>query len=290
MSRASSGSYIVGQDCRLTLSAVALTIDGYGSPDRNFLKDTKPVVSPYGPRVIVFLVWGDDAVTAVARCLAQSCLPDYPILLATDLATATDSLPDGVHVIRSPMAFAGKVRKSTMLECLPKGLQTILFLDADTLVIDDISLGFDMAEKHGIAMAPAPHYSLADFRGFSQIMICEGVTPRGQMLYNSGVIFFNLDCPGVREVFDLGLALAEKYPVAPWGDQPYLTLAMEMLGFNPYTLSSSFNHRGFGEYLSGSLRVWHSYAALPANAKNLEPGYLHRYEQGTFIQGLKVPL
>ena len=244
----------------------------------------------YGLRVIVFLVWGSDAVAAVARCLAQSRLPGYPVLLATDLDTPTDSLPAHVQVFRSPMPFSGKERKSALLDCLPRDLQTVLFLDADTVVVDDISLGFDMAEKHGIAMAPAPHYSLADFRGFGRIMESEGVPVRGQLVYNSGVIFFSLAHPGVRPVFDLGLALARKYPDAPWGDQTYLSLAMEMLGFNPYTLSPSFNHRGFGEFLSGSLRIWHSYAPVPGNAGELTPGYLHRHEGGQFVQALKVPL
>ncbi len=244
----------------------------------------------YGPRVIAFLVWGSAAVASVARCLAQSRLPDYPILLATDLETPTDALPPEVEIFRSPMAFSGKERKSALLDCLPPGLRTVLFLDADTIVVDDISLGFDKAEQHGMAMAPAPHYSLADFRGFRQIMELEGVTPRGQLVYNSGVIFFSLEHPGVREVFDLALALARKHPDAPWGDQTYLTLAMEMLEFNPYTLSPSFNHRGFGEFLSGGLRIWHSYSPVPANAGELEPGYLHRHERGRFVQAMKVPL
>ena len=241
-------------------------------------------------RTIVFLAWGEKAINGIVRCLTESVLPDYPITLVTDTETSASSLPDKVAVIRRNFQATGKVQKSALLELLPDNLETVLFLDVDTIVLDDISLGFEMAEKHGIAMAPAPHYSLADFRDFRQILIQEGIIPRGQLLYNSGVIFFSLKHSLVRPVFDLGLALAQKYPEAPWGDQTYLTLAMEQLDFNPYTLSPSFNHRAFGELISGSLRIWHSYKPVPNDATHLEPGYLHRYEKGAFIRAKKVPL
>jgi hypothetical protein len=241
-------------------------------------------------RTIVFLTWGEAAIESVARCLRESTLPDYPIVVVTDAETRTDTLPDKVSVVRTDFRFSGKVRKSELLTALPDGLETVLFLDVDTVVMRDISLGFDMAETHGIAMAPAPHYSLADFRDFRKIMIQEGVTPRGQLLYNSGVIFFSLKHPAVRPVFDLALALALKYPDAPWGDQPYLTLAMEILTFSPYTLSPSFNYRAFGELISGSLRIWHSYRPVPDGATRLQPGYLYRYENGVLVRALKVPL
>lgn len=242
-------------------------------------------------RTIVFLAWGEAAIDGVVRCLKESKLPDYPVFVITDEETPVQKLPAKVSVTRKNLHFfSGKVRKSALLSMLPEGLETVLFLDVDTIVLDDISLGFDMAEKHGIAMAPAPHYSLADFRNFQKIMILEGVMPRGQLLYNSGVIFFSLKHPKTRAVFNLGMALAQKYPNAPWGDQTYLTLAMDLLAFNPYTLSPSFNHRAFGELISGSLRIWHSYKPVPDTAANLQPGYLHRYEGGNIVRALKVPL
>ena len=173
---------------------------------------------------------------------------------------------------------------------MPKQIGTALLLDADTRVIDDISLGFEKAEKHGIAMVPAPHYCLADFRSFGEVMLKEGVTPLGQVIYNSGVIFCTPQRPDVRAVFDSALALGQKYHDRIWSDQTYLSLAIELQGFNPYTLSPSFNYRGFGELISGSIRIWHSYKPLPKNAASLEKGYLHRYENGKLVKALKVPL
>ena len=146
------------------------------------------------------------------------------------------------------------------------------------------------AEKHGIAMVPAPHYSLADFRDFRQVMLKEGVTPLGQIIYNSGVIFCAPHRPDVQAVFESTLVLAKKYRDQVWSDQTYLSLAIELQGFNPYTLSPSFNYRAFGELISGSIRIWHSYEPLPPNAGSLEKGYLHRYEKGKLVKAVKVPL
>ena len=57
-------------------------------------------------------------------------------------------------------------------------------------------------------------------------------------------------------MFDLALKFAQKYQDKVWNEQPYLSLAMELLNFNPYTLSPSFNHRAFGELISGPIRIW----------------------------------
>jgi len=241
-------------------------------------------------RSIVFMAWGDTFVEQAAKCIQESDIPNYPIYLITDETSSTTSLPERVTIVRRNLKFSGKLAKLELLVSLPDHLETVLFLDVDTQVVCDISLGFAKAKQHGIAMAAAPHYSLEDFNNFGVVMDREGVPRLGQMLYNSGVIFFDAQNPVVKEIFNLACAIAEKDDIAPWGDQTYITLAMEMLGFNPYTLSASFNHRGFGELISGKLRIWHSYQQLPGNAKQLEAGYLHRHEKGRFKKAMKVPL
>jgi hypothetical protein len=243
-----------------------------------------------GNRAIVFFAWGTDYVERVAACIRESRLPDYPIVVVTDTETIASGLPSSAEVVRLVFELSGKARKAEFFGSVQEKFGTTLFLDADTRVIDDVSLGFEKAEKHGIAIAPAPHYSLADFRDFRQIMTEEGVQPLGQMVYNTGVIFATPHRPDVRAVFDRTLALAQKYRDRPWNEQPYLSLAMELLSFNPYTLSPSFNHRGFGELISGSIRIWHSYEPLPGNAASLEKGYLHRHEKGKLVKAVKVPL
>ena len=241
-------------------------------------------------RGIVFFAWGADWIQRVAACIRESKLPDYPVLVVTDPTTDTKALPKNVEVVRLVFQLSGKARKAEFFAQSPEKIGTALFIDADTRVVDDISLGFDKAEQHGIAIAPAPHYSLADFRDFRQIMIAEGVTPRGQVVYNTGVIFAAPHRPDVRAVFNQTLKLAQEYQDKVWNEQPYFSLAMEMLNFNPYSLSPSFNHRGFGELISGSIRIWHSYEPVPRDAANLEKGYLHRYEKGKLVKAVKVPL
>jgi len=240
-------------------------------------------------RAIVFLAWGEKAMAAIHRCLTQSIPFEYPIYLITDKHTDSSVLPDGINVVITEFTIAGNRRKNALIRDLPPGLETVLFLDVDTIVLDDISLGFDMAEKWGIAMAPAPHYSLGHFRNFAVIMEKEGVNPRGQIIWNSGVVFLSLKHPKVRPIFNQALHLAEKYIGTAFGDQPFLSLAMEMLDFHPYALSPSFNHRAFGEIVSGSVHIWHSYSDVPDDAANLEYGYLHRYQNGAFVRALKVP-
>ena len=241
-------------------------------------------------RAIVFPAWGAKHIGMVASCISESRLPDYPLFLITDESTAAEGLPQQVRIVRRPCKLSGKARKTEFFNHLPDEIETALLLDADTRVIDDIALGFEKAEKHGLAVVPAPHYSLADFRSFREVMLNEGVTPRGQIIYNSGVIFYAPRRPDVRAVFDLTLQLAQKYSDRAWSDQTYFSLAIEILGFNPHCLSPSFNYRGFGELISGSIRIWHSYDPLPKNAASLEKGYLHRYEKGKLVKAVKVPL
>jgi len=241
-------------------------------------------------RAIVFVAWGKKHIQLVADCIRESRLPDYPLFLLTDEATESRDLPKGVDLVRRDSKLSGKARKTEFFNRLPDEIETALLLDADTRVIDDISLGFDKAEKHGIAIVLAPHYSLADFRDFREVMLNEGVTPLGQVIYNSGVIFCQPHRPDVSAVLDRTLMLAQKYQDRVWSDQTYLSLAMEIERFNPYTLSPSFNYRAFGELISGSIRIWHSYEPLPANAASLEKGYLHRYEKGKLVKAVKVPL
>ncbi len=240
-------------------------------------------------RAIVFLAWGKNAAAPIARCLSGCVLPDYPVYLITDTQTDTSALPAHVQVVATTFSIAGNRRKSALLRDLPDGLETVLFLDIDKVVIDDVSLGFDMAEKFGIAIAQAPHYDLGVLRNFKTIMEREGVPARGQIVYNSGVIFFSLKHPNVAPIFAQALRLAEKYEGTAWGDQPFLSLAMELADFHPYARSPSYNYRGFGEIVSGSVRIWHSYHDVPKDAANLEHGFLHCYEQREFMQVRKVP-
>ena len=118
------------------------------------------------PRAIVFLAWGDAAVDATRACLEKSTLPPYPVYFLTNKSTDTRALGPDVKVVICDFGVDGKGRKSALLEWMPPEIELALFLDIDTVVLEDISMGFDMAEKFGIAIAHAPHNDLATFRDF----------------------------------------------------------------------------------------------------------------------------
>ena len=76
--------------------------------------------------------------------------------------------------------------------------------------------------------------------------------------------------PAARSVLERWMFLALKYQNEFRNDQPFFSMAMEQLGFNPYTLSLSYNYRGFGDSISGIVRVWHSRASIPEEINEFE--------------------
>ncbi len=218
-------------------------------------------------RAILFLAWGDSYIREALRCISESTLPAYDTFLITDQAS---DVPSGhLTVIRGAFKTNGRLRKTELIDFLPPGYKSFLFLDSDTRVLSDIDSGFSKAEAHGIAAAPAPHYSLDHFWGFGKIMEAEGVSRSGQLQYNTGVIFFSLT-EETRRIFRLWKELGTKYAHTAFSDQPFFTLAMEKNNFSPYTLSPGYNYRGFGDSISGIVRIWHSHRAMPENINQFE--------------------
>lgn len=213
---------------------------------------------------VVFLAWGEEFIQEVESCIKRSkAILGYDLILITDEETDLENLQCSfTEVVRAPFETQGLLRKTEMFEFLPDTYDTYLFLDSDTVVIEDISFGFKKADEFSIAIAPAPHYSLDYFLKFDKIMELEGVPCKGQLQYNTGVIFFKRS-QVVQSVFEQWMLLAVKYQKDFINDQPFFTLAMEALNFNPYTLSISYNYRGFGDAISGIVRIWHSHGTLP---------------------------
>jgi hypothetical protein len=233
-------------------------------------------------RAIVFLAWGEKHIAEMWKCIGESELPDYPLFLITNEGTSVDVADDRLTVLRVDFKLMGRkghARCGELWDHIPPGFDTYLYLDVDTRVIGDITLGFEKAEQHGMALAQAAHYSLEHFRNYSEVMIQEGLEPHGQLVYGAGVIFFSRS-KRVERVMRTYRRLCAQYsstPEAKWGDQPHLTLAMELHNLNPYTLSTGFNHRAFGELISGEIRIWHSYKPVPENVNDLDPVFPRCY-------------
>lgn len=231
-------------------------------------------------RAIVYMAWGEKYITQVIHSITSSQLPDYPVILITD-ESYTPSENDRYFKEIIPVKFhtQGLNRKSEMVSHLPTQYDSFLYLDADTIVMKDISLGFTKAEQFGVAIAPAPHYSLDHFFGFKKIMEQEQMSGQGQLQYNTGVIFFAIH-PEVVSLFNLWKTLIEKYGDQYVNDQPFFTMAMEQIGINPYTLSPSYNYRSFGELISGDIKIWHSYNHPPAGINAFKKDWPMRVEGG----------
>lgn len=220
---------------------------------------------------IVFLAWGEKNIKQIEYCINNSKnIKQYDHLLITDNITDLKVVKTKFNqVIRTNFHTNGLIRKTEIFNLIPNSYDSFVFLDTDTIVLDDISLGFEKAKKFGICVSPAPHYSLDQFFGFDKIMQAENIQISGQLQYNTGVIFFNKHDDNVKKVFDLWMTLGLKYYKILDNDQPFFSLAMELLCFNPYTLSISYNYRGFGDTISGIIRIWHSHGKIPKDINSI---------------------
>jgi hypothetical protein len=214
---------------------------------------------------VLFFAWGDLYVRETEQCILKSKpIQQYDRILLTDQETDVSSIENSfTNVIRVPFESTGLIRKAELIDYLPQNYDSYLLLDSDTVVLEDIGLGFEKATEHGIAAAQCFPYTLEAFFNFANVMKKEGVPEKGQLQYNTGVIFFK-NSPEVRAVMELWKSLALKHQKLTKNDQPYFSLAMEMLNFNPYTLPITYNYRGSGEHISGSVKIWHSHHSMPA--------------------------
>ena len=198
-------------------------------------------------RAIVWFCWGERFIGEAMDSARSAMAIEADRILITDAegATYAGGNPAFTSIIQTRLIHVNNLDKSRLIDLLPDGYDTFLFLDTDTKIVGDVSLGFEKAEQHGIAMAPAPNYNLPEFFDFARIMRELGVEPAGQMMYNTGVVFFRLTT-AVRQALerwrDLCATVGAKHDFPR--DQPFLTLALEQCGVTPYVLSPLYNYRG----------------------------------------------
>ncbi len=252
-------------------------------------------------RVIAYIAWGEQFVRLAAKNSASAMFLGIPIILITDR--------EGARFIPEEHPFSNVVEverfrsydmlaKSTIYDLVPDEYDSILYLDTDTVVLKDITFGFEMAERYGIALCPATSYCLPSHHDFRRIMIDSGLPDVGQVQYNAGVHFF-VRRPDVKDVYDFyqkcSYELSEKFKYrnarGKLADQPFLSFAMEMLTFNPYTLSINYCYRGLdAEPACGDIRIWHSHHPVPLDINKYEShaGPRRRFYQGKLIDMLPI--
>ncbi len=235
-------------------------------------------------RAIVWFCWGERFIDEAIDGARSAAAIEADRVLITDAqgATYADGNAAFTSIVRTQLIHVNNLEKSRLIDLLPDGYDTFLYLDTDAKIVGDVSLGFAKAERHGVAMAPAPNYNLPEFFNFAPIMRELGVEPADQIMYNSGVIFFHLTA-AVRQVLerwrDLCATVGAKSDFPR--DQPFLNLALEQCGVTPYVLSPLYNYRGLGEYAVGNIRIWHSHFAPPPDLNTFENAWPAR----RFIDG-----
>jgi hypothetical protein len=222
-------------------------------------------------RAVIWVNWGTSE-----ELMLQRSTKSAEAHTNADFFVISDSelhLPESVKRIPHQFSSRGFARKAEALaHAVPGGYSTYLFLDADTVVLDDISFGFEQAKRFGIAIAAAPTYLLDEYHRTAEILEKEGIGAHGQLLFSTGVFFFSHE---ILEsgLFDAWLKLTEVHQLTMRGDQELLTVALELRNINPYVLSKSYNTRGRYDTIIGKTRIWHQKSPVPAEINQYEKAY-----------------
>lgn len=213
--------------------------------------DTSPTHSGSAPagtpprRGILYVKWGTNG--AVSERSIRSVRAIHP------------ELP--VHV-RSLPAGSSLLDKASMFEFSP--FEETLFLDADTVVLDRLDFGFEMAVRHGLACCICECPWARRYGGI-----------RGDMVeYNTGVLFFTRKA---KPVFDAWKARARtvdssirffrdrnELAVMPFNDQAAFALAVAE-NAAPFILPMNWNFRPqWHRSWWGPVKIWHDYVDPPA--------------------------
>lgn len=204
-------------------------------------------------RGVLYMVWGRDKDKRIQEVLArsiQSLYKHHPELKAVvkDLPPTSDFLD-----------------KATMFELSP--FDETLFLDADTVVLDTLTFGFERAAQHGLAccVCEAPYA-----RRYTKSIQGDVVE------YNTGVLFFS-KTDATRRLFARWAELAPVMDSShlflgpngvvgemPVADQASFAMAVHQMGFNPFVLPLNWNLRPrFQPRIYGPVKIWHEYTPPP---------------------------
>lgn len=229
-------------------------------------------------RGILSIYWGDESKLPIDR-LKASVKKFHP------------ELPHEIIQIDAPHGdLTALNQKAKMLDLSP--FEETLFLDMDTVVLGNLSFGFEKAKQFGIALS-----------------ICESPWARrykkiftgDEVEYNTGVIFFTKN--KAKKVFDNWRNLVAEVDSSimsidergsstmPANDQGAFALAIEQIGFNPFILPLNWNFRPYWQpSFFGPIKIWHDYADPPPFFDELTAYYstlesivqhhqVHRYQK-----------
>lgn len=217
-------------------------------------------------RGVLYIVWGhrtlhDKTVELLDRSVAslKKFHPDMP-----------------VHVERVD-ASREMLNKDAMCDLSP--FDTTLYLDMDTVVMGDLTFGFEQAEKHGLACCICENPWLKRY----------GSSNGDAVEYNTGVLFFDkaekVTFAEWKELSPRTPDLVHEYGVMADNDQWSFARAVAQRPHPPFILPLNWNFRpGWQKSFFGPIKIWHDYSEPPEslkewNAEQSTPGAIIRYAE-----------
>jgi hypothetical protein len=151
-----------------------------------------------------------------------------------------------------------------------------LFLAPNAVVLDDVSLGFEMAGRHGCALSMAPA-CWARRQWAEEPGALKRVHPEIPE-YDLGAIFY-VDNTAMRVLFETWRSIVDEYgSCEQWG----FSQAVYETRFNPYVLPENWNFHA-RPIVCGPIKIWNSRQTPPRNIDwwNRECISLGSIEHGT---------
>lgn len=217
-------------------------------------------------RGVVWITWGEKQPELLARSIhsVQQTNPDLGLCLITSCPeTNMESwFGLGLKVIRRDLEPRDcRCRAGALLD---SPFETTLHLDTDTVVLRDVSYGFHVAEKFGIALTIAPASDVQ--RWHKKTCLTEDVVQ-----YQAGVIFYSKSTVMSRRIIHRWDLCNTEEDLSRFDrqDQPGLAYAVACRDRTPYVLPRTWNFRPeFYRDGFGPIRVWHSKQDVPEWARN----------------------
>ena len=194
---------------------------------------------------VVYVAWGDQYINE-AICSAKSVKQNAK--LSTCLLT--DKLDNSLNQYFDIVKFVnfGNIKYHQYMRkwiCLTESpFEISCYLDTDTFVIQDLSLGIEMTERYGVST-----------------IIANGMTfhhkNKEYVHYNGGVLFFNSNI-GKKIKDEIDNAYIQVTSEKHVGDEAAISVAFVNLNLNPFVLPSIFNTVRGCIMHDRKIRIWHS--------------------------------
>ena len=206
------------------------------------LSTPAPATPPNAKRGILYLKWGpNNPVLERSVRSVKAIHPELPIHV--EELTGKPTLLD----------------KACMMQWTP--FEETLFLDVDTVVLDRLDFGFDMAIKHGLACCICECPWARRYGGISGDLV----------EYNTGVLFFTKAAKPIFDGWAAKVATVDssikflnpqgQLTVMPYNDQAGFSLAVQEAAVPPFILPLNWNFRPlWHRSWWGPIKIWHDYS------------------------------